>query len=148
MSYRMFDNYDYSGLNLTNEMLLNNINNISKANELTGSYEGYVRGNIFNNLYNQYMNYRPSKLIPNSEEDEMLLNIGQICFYIQDLRLYLDNYPSDIKMIDLFNKNVDKLNILKKEYERKYGPICMDTLSNSNMFSWATLRFPWEGENE
>ena len=71
------DNYNYQDINVLNEMLLNNIEiNNNSDNALAGSYEGYIRGNLFTDLYNQYKNYRPAKLIPNNEQAELLLNVN------------------------------------------------------------------------
>ena len=68
-------------MNFTNEMLLNNSkNNYNNKSDLAGSYDGYIKGNMFNDLYSQYKNYRPARLIPNSEKAELLLNLNQLCF--------------------------------------------------------------------
>ena len=138
-----FDDYNYQNMNFINEMLLNNSKNNS-TKELAGSYDGYIRGNMFNNLYNQYKNYRPARLIPNSEQSELLLNLNQLCFAVYDIRLYLDNYPNDEKMIELFNKYQMQANEVEKEYESKYGPISMNALSDNNAFSWVITDFPWK----
>ena len=83
-----FDFDNYQNMNFFNEMLLNNINT-TNTNDMVGSYEGYIKGNLFNSLYDQYKNYRPAKLIPNNEQAELLLNINQTTFAVHDLRLYL-----------------------------------------------------------
>ena len=141
------DNYNYQDINVLNEMLLNNIEiNNNSDNALAGSYEGYIRGNLFTDLYNQYKNYRPAKLIPNNEQAELLLNVNQTTFAAHDLRLYLDNNPNDTKMLKLFNKYQEQAMKAIKDYENKFGPILMGSPSNTNMFSWAAYSWPWEKE--
>ena len=147
MNNRIFDNYDYQDMNMINEILLNNTNNINNS-KIAGSYDGYIKGNLFNDLYDQYKNYKPSKLIPDNEQSELLLNINQIAFAMHDLRLYLDNFPTDRKMINLFNKYQQQLKLVIKEYEDVYGPILSDTISNGNIFNWVTYNWPWEGEDK
>jgi len=148
-----FGNYNYQDMDMINEMLLNNnvnqqpiINNNMKNKNLAGSYDGYIRGNLFNNLYDQYKNYRPAKLIPNNEQAELLLNVNQTTFASHDIRLYLDNNPNDREMINLFNKYQKQAQDALNEYEQRFGPINMLTESDVNMFSWAAYSWPWEME--
>ena len=138
-----FDNYldkDY-----INEVLLNNSkNNYNDNKDIYGTYDGYIRGNMFNDLYNQYKNYKPARLIPNSEQDELLLDLNQLCFAAYDIRLYLDIHPRDEKMIELFNKYQQQAKEKMEEYESKYTPISMNTLTNTSEFNWVVYNFPWE----
>lgn len=48
---------------------------------LTSPVEGYLKGNIFNNLYDSYKDLKPAKINFSSLQDEMLFNIGQISFF-------------------------------------------------------------------
>lgn len=139
------DDYNYQSSNIINEMLLNNMNQINNK-ELAGSYDGYIKGNLFNDLYDQYKNYRPAKLIPNNEQAELLLNLNQTSFAMHDIRLYLDNHPNDKEMIKTFNIYQKQAMESRQEYEKKYGPINMETPSNNNMFSWVAYSWPWEQE--
>ena len=128
------------------DILFNEINTniMNNDNSLYNPYEGYMKGNLFKNLYNEYKDYKPSRLIPNNEQAEMLLNINQISFMNQDIRLYLDINPNDRDMINKYNENIVKLNELIKMYENKYGPILCTSKCNSEYFSWGQLNFPWE----
>ena len=135
---RYFGNNLYQDMDFFNEMLVqNNMNNdlnnfnVNNDTNIYGSYEGYIKGNMFKNLYDQYKNYRPSKLIPNNEQAELLLNLNQTSFALHDIRLYLDIYPDDKNMINLFNDYQQKANIALNEYEKKYGPISTNTQSKN-----------------
>jgi len=151
-----FDGYGYPDMNLINNMFLhktntnkteinNNKNNFNNDNKnLAGAYEGYIRGNMYNNLYKQYKNYRPAKLVPENEQAELLLNLNQLSFAAHDIRLYLDVHPNDTEMIRLYNKYQQQANEMIRAYEQKYGPIMQNSLSEDNNFSWETYSWPWE----
>ncbi len=109
--------------------------------------EGYLRGNMFRNLYSQYKNYEPAILRPTNEQEEMFLRMSEKEFAAHDLNLYLDLYPNDGNALDLFNKYRKEANKLMMEYEEKYGPILISSDSlNTSPFLWQTLIFPWNME--
>ena len=109
--------------------------------------EGYLRGNMFRNLYSQYKNYEPAILRPTNEQEEMFLRMSEAEFATHDLNLYLDLYPNDGNALDLFNKYRKEANRLMMEYEEKYGPILISSDSlNTSPFLWQTLIFPWNME--
>ena len=72
MDYDEFIN----NLNFPQNMMQNNQTQQSN-NTLYGPYEGYIKGNLFKNLYEEYKDYQPAKLLPKSEEEEALLNLNQ-----------------------------------------------------------------------
>lgn len=144
MNNEIYNNLPYPDMNIINEMFMNNKSNSNY--ELTGPYEGYLKGNMFKNLYKGYKNYNIAKLIPNNEEAEILLNLNQLSFALNDIKLYLDIHPEDKDMINIFNKYSIELKQLLNNYESKYGPIMCDTPSNDNLFSWEAYSFPWEME--
>ena len=109
--------------------------------------EGYLKGNMFRNLYSQYKNYEPAILRPTNEQEEMFLRLSEKEFAAHDLNLYLDLYPNDGNALDLFNKYRKEANRLMMEYEEKYGPILISSDSlNTSPFLWQTLIFPWNME--
>ena len=115
------NNFDYqsflNGTNNFNGMLPqdNSYNNNQSINSnLYGPYEGFIKGNLFNNLYDPYKNYTPTRLVPKSEQEEALLNIDQVQFAMHELNLYLDNYPNDIGV--LLTRNVPSLSITPVSY--------------------------------
>ena len=135
-----FDNED---INMINEMFIKDKNTINNQFNIR---EGYLRGNLYDSLYKPYKNYNPIKLIPNNEQADMLLNINDYTFAAHDIRLYLDVKPNDREMIKKYNDYQMKANMLIKEYQNKYGPIMMDSLSDDNVFSWSEYIWPWEME--
>lgn len=168
MNNMRFDGYGYQDMNLFNNLFMhssnknnnkNDINNDMNSNmnqntnmnmttnqNLASPYEGYTRGNLYNNLYQQYKNYRPKRLVPNNEQAELLLNANQLSFAAHEIRLYLDVHPNDTNMISLYNQYQNQANEAIKTYEQKYGPILQNSLSASNTFSWEAYAWPWETE--
>ncbi|MCI5967374.1 MAG: spore coat protein CotJB [Tenericutes bacterium] len=161
MNNNGFNEFGYPNMNLINNMLVpndmnnltnnmpdnNNLNNMINNNQkLAGPYEGFIKGNLFNNLYNQYKSYRPTRLSPNNEQAELLLNVDQTTFAAHELKLYLDIYPNDTNMINLYNEYQKIASEQIKAYERKYGPLLADSPSANNSFSWEAYSWPWETE--
>lgn len=114
---------------------------------LFDAYAGFIRGNMFPDLYNEYKVKRPFNIEPLNEQAEMLTSIDALCFACHDLNLYLDNYPDDKKMIDLFNQYRVQSNQMIREYEKKYGPLFVDSDAN-NTYPWAWDNRPWPWENK
>ena len=105
--------------------------------------EGFIKGNMFTNLYDKYKHYEPKKLLPTTEKDLLLYNIYKLSFAINDLNLYLDINPNDTNMYETFKKIISEYKMHIKKYEDTYGPltICEDTY---NKYSWLNVKMPWE----
>ena len=67
------------------------------------SEKGFMRGNMFDDLYDQYKNYIPVEIVSNNNRQALLEKVMQYNFAITDLNLYLDNYPNDANVINIFN---------------------------------------------
>ncbi len=109
-------------------------------------YQGFIRGNMFPELYNGYKLNKPFEVSPMNEQAQILTYIDSLGFAMTDLNLYLDVHPDDQSAIDLYNQyrshNIDYTN----QYENKYGPL----LQNSNAlksvpWAWNDSPWPWEG---
>ena len=138
MNYNFFDTFN-------NTFLTQNIDN---NNNLFGPYEGYAKGNLFKNLYSEYKNYQPAKLIPKSEKEEALLNLNQMQFAMHELNLYLDVYPNDQNMLTYFINFRNNYNMLLNEYEKKYGALNINSTTLNNIpFGWSTSNWPWDRRN-
>lgn len=108
--------------------------------------EGYLKGNLFPELYSEYKNYQPYHLKPNDEQSRMMLEIGEITFAAHELNLYLDLHPDDQSMLTLFNDYRRRANELIREYEEKYGPITLGSDSlDATTFLWEADPWPFEG---
>lgn len=144
MNYNMFDDIDYFTNFKGNNNDLNNNNNNNNL-DLYSPYEGFIKGNLFKNLYQGYKNYEPYKIKVNTEQEEFMLNISEIGFMTHELNLYLDNFSNDKKALDLFNKYNKMKEELIKNYERRYGPLMVSGGTNTNIpFKWENDKWPWE----
>ena len=137
--YNFIDNYNN---NLNNYMNKLNTQNYSKIDP----YQGFLRGNLFDNLYVPYMNYKPRELNPDNEKEYYMLMVQTYAFAAHDLTLYLDVNPNDSNAIKLRNKYLEMYNEAKTQYENKYGPITLNSnLLDTNTWIWDSKKWPWEG---
>lgn len=112
---------------------------------LATPYEGLVRGNMFNELYTPYKNYKQRRLTANNEKGQMLLDIRMYNQALIDLNLYLDLHPSDTNTINLRADYLTKYNEAIEKFERKYGPITLDSeYTKKSPWAWDNKNFPWE----
>ena len=115
------------------------------SNFLATPYEALVRGNTFNELYTPYKNYKPKKLVANSEKGQMLLDIRMYNQALIDLNLYLDLHPDDTNIINTRADYLRKYNAAVEKYERKFGPITLDSMYTAQSpWKWDEKNFPWE----
>lgn len=144
--------YDY---NLRQEYYNYNNNNYNKPlytedanpNSVYDPYSGFIRGNMFKNLYNAYKISKPIEIKPTTDREQMLAMLDAFDFATIDINLYLDVYPEDKDMIELFNQYRIEKNKLMEEYESLFGPIL--TNSNANAaYPWAWNNQPWPWENK
>lgn len=116
-------------------------------NSLYSPYDGFIRGNMFPNLYNQYKINNPYEIKPLNEQAQLLTYLDALCFASHDLNLYLDNYPDDRDAINLFNRYRKELDTVQKEYQNNYGPLFVNSEA-SNTYPWAWNESPWPWENK
>lgn len=122
-----------------------NYNQQANPNEVYDVYGGFIRGNMFPDLYNTYKNSKPFEIQPMNEQAELLTYLDAYSFAAHDLNLYLDNNPNDRDMIRLFAEYTNKANQIQREYEQKYGPLFVDA---STTYPWAWNDSPWPWENK
>ena len=114
--------------------------------DLYDPYEGFIRGNMYKNLYDPYKINSPYEIKPMNEQAEMLTYIDALCFACIDLSLYLDVFPNNKDAINLFNKyNSQKKNFMDK-YQEKFGPLTLDS-DALNAYPWAWNERPWPWDN-
>ena len=137
----VFDNnLDYFNLN---KIDLNYYNNDNKRTNLDLE-NGFYLGNIFIDTYKPYKNYKSKKINAYSEQQKLMLAIQELDFIINDLNLYLDINPKDMKIYEIFKKYSLELDELKKKYYEKYQvlELCKDT---KGKYTWISEPWPWDG---
>ena len=96
---RKLDYYNYENNNYNQPLFTKNEN----PKTVLDPYNGFIRGNMFSSLYNGYK-VEPMMLQPSNEQMQLLGMLDALCFAKEDLNLYLDVYPNDRDMINLFNQ--------------------------------------------
>lgn len=123
----------------------NNIQKDDNSNNLYDAYNGFIRGNLFKNLYDPYKLKEPYDIKPMNEQAELLTYIDALGFSMTDLNLYLDIYPNDKNAINLFNQYRNEKENLVNQYESKFGPITLNSNSlNSYPWAWDDMPWPWD----
>ena len=122
-------------------------NNQSENQDLFNPNEGFEKGNMFKNLYSEYKNYKPAVLNPMNEKEKLIFEISKICFSAHELNLYLDLHPENQSIYLLFMDYQKKANTLIEEYEKKYGPLNINSEDMNGKFTWESEKWPWEGRH-
>ena len=81
-----------------------------------------------------------------------MMQIYQVCFVVDDLRLYLDTHPQDGQALDMLKKGLRQRGQLLEEFARKFFPLTMDCMAGCDQMSkstecycWQAGPMPWEG---
>ena len=119
------DYYNYANNNYNQPLYNQNIQN----KQIYDPYNGFIRGNMFPELYNSYKLNKPLEITPMNEQAELLTYVDALTFAMIDLNLYLDVYPNDREALELFNQYRMQADEYTKKYESKYGPL--ELTSNS-----------------
>ena len=121
------------------------MNESNKNADLFDLYEGYKNGNMFKTIYKPYKGHIYN-VNANTDKERLLLNICMREFALTDLGEYLDIFPNNVQMLDLFNKYSHELKQYKEMYEQKYGPLCFDGVEYKNYYDWVKSPWPWENK--
>lgn len=121
-----------------------NFNSSTKPAQLYDVYNGFIRGNMFPNLFNQYKISRPFDIRPLNEQAELLTKVDAYTFAAHDVNLYLDTHPDDKEMVELFNQYSGDAKTARDEFENKFGPLLVNSKEG---FPWAWNNRPWPWEN-
>ena len=81
-----------------------------------------------------------------NDRDELYEKIGMLDFALVDLGLYLDTHPEDQEALEYFTHFAKNLEMLRKEYTMKYGPLRMKDMANGSwdQWKWSTDPMPWD----
>lgn len=107
--------------------------------------EGFKKGNMFPDLYDEYKNYKPLPLKAKNEREALLLKIFELDFAINDLNLHLAINPDDKEIYQLFTKYCLIYDKCLKEYEKRYQVLEL-THDTFGKYTWGSNPWPWEDE--
>jgi spore coat protein JB len=115
----------------------------NSTNDLFEPYQGFIRGNMFKNLYDGYG--KVYDIQPLNEHAELLTYLDMLDFAMIDIGLYLDVFPNDNNMIAIYNNIKEEKNKVMYKYEEKYGPITLNSDElNKSPWCWDKTPWPWE----
>ena len=143
MKYNNSQNMDYM---VGHKNMPNMMNKMWQKDKLLDPTEGFIKGNLFANLYDPYKNYKPAELNPKNEREALLYQVMQYKFALIELNLYLDTHPNDKEMIKLYNKYLKTEKQMCDKYESMYGPLILGSEHvGKNTWNWKKSPWPWEG---
>ena len=121
---------------------------IKKENspELVSVEEGFLRGNMYKNEYKPYKNMTYKKIIPKNKREEMLLDIMELSFAINDLNLYLDLHPENEELLRKFKELVEMSCKKEIEFVNEFGPLELIDSDSTKEFKWIDDPWPWQNE--
>ena len=139
-------NNTVSGINNNNFNKCNYVQQV-KPHDLYDAYAGFIRGNMYPDLYNQYKIPRPFEIEPMNEQAQMLTYVDAYCFGAHDINLYLDTHPNDRAMIELYNQYCNEYKNALEQYEKRFGPITVYSEATfACPWSWNNSPWPWENK--
>lgn len=109
--------------------------------ECNNNINNYNNNNY--NLMNNITNNNQGRTIDCCEKEEMLQQIMEYDFAINELALYLDTHPEDDKALCLHRKYCREAKELKDMYQKVYGPLTI--YFPCNKWRWLEEPWPWEG---
>lgn len=77
---------------------------------------------------------------------ELLAKLTEAGFMMDDIRLFLDTHPRDVRAIKAYNDYAEMYKKLENEYSRNYAGFnsyCGNM--NDDMWVWNEYPMPWEG---
>lgn len=78
-----------------------------------------------------------------SDREQLLKQIQEISFTLNDLTLYLDTHPMDTDALDAFSQAQAQRKELMARYADEFEPLTADCISQKT-FSWAKAPLPWD----
>jgi spore coat protein JB len=79
----------------------------------------------------------------NEEREIMLKELMSLDFTLIDLHLFLDTHPCDCNAVSVYNDVVNKRNVLKQEYQKRFGPLVANSVESKCPWQWIESPWPW-----
>lgn len=95
----------------------------------------------------------PEEYCAQAENGEsMMLQVMEISFMLDDIRLYMDTHPEDENGLQLLKQVIQRRKQLLKDFAAEYYPLTMDCMADlyeknpeSSCYCWEKGPMPWEG---
>lgn len=94
-----------------------------------------------------------------ADRNQLLKEINEVSFTVNDLNLYLDTHPLEKDALDMLSENMKKRKQLLSTYGAEFEPLTMDCVCpdtnnktesytkypGQRHFTWGDGPLPWEG---
>ena len=132
------DNQNYFSPFLTSQR------NQSTNPKLFEPEEAFMLGNLFKDLYMTYKGFSNYCIHSMNQKQKALLEVQMYSFVAHEINLYLDIYPDNKKMVELYHHYATKAKEATKAYEKQFGPLTVQNSSTQIPFEWVQGPWPWE----
>ena len=82
----------------------------------------------------------------NMTANELMCMIMKYDFAADELVLFLDTHPNDLKALEMHEAVCKKTMKLKEMYTNKYGPITTNDVKSTKTWTWIDSPWPWENQ--
>lgn len=118
-----------------------------KNPKLFDPQEAFMLGNLFKNLYMTYNGFSNYCLQPHNRRQQALLEVQMYGFVAHEINLYLDIYPNNQRMVELYTEYAQKAKEATQVFEKEFGPLSVQDTPNQTPFEWVQGPWPWEYQN-
>ena len=82
-----------------------------------------------------------------SNKNNLMNSIMQVCFALDDCKLYLDTHPNCTKALEYYEKLQKKKMRLVDDYNDKYESLNASFVNIDQGWNWNYGTMPWEGDD-
>lgn len=79
-----------------------------------------------------------------AHQASMLKEIMRYAFTENELALFLDTHPQDLKALEMHKAVAEKLKKLTDEYVKMHGPLTTTDAMGTDKWQWLEGKWPWE----
>ena len=85
-----------------------------------------------------------SEIQNEANREAMLKQLMSYAFAENELALFLDTHPQDLKALEMHKSVAEKLKKLTDEYVQMHGPITTADAMGTDTWQWLEGKWPWE----
>ena len=84
----------------------------------------------------------------NMSRQQLLNQINQVSFAVNDMQLYLDTHPNCQEGLRFMQRHLERRQRLLDLYAENYGPLTMDSMEMAGEDSWKWMKQPFPLKHE
>lgn len=81
----------------------------------------------------------------NQNCSNLLRQIYEVSFAMDDIILYLDTHPADCEALNYYHTVANMRRQAMAAYAQQCGPLMLDEVTSQNYWTWVNDPWPWEG---